>query len=484
MHAPGLQLRATQGAALSQQMQQGLKMLQMSALELEQAIAQALAGNPLLESDDALDSATPEDGENTEASQPEDDGADGAELDRELTWTTSSSSSSDRTTDDPVLLAPAPVKLRDHLLEQINVSGLAERDLLLARAIVEALDDDGYLRDPLAELAELIEPGSRGIERELEIALSFVQSLDPAGVGARSLGECLKLQLRARPIEEPGRLLALRIVESHLDLLAAHDTGRLTRALGCNEAEFAQANQLIRSLVPRPAATFGSGEPQHVVPDVTVRKMRGRWIAVPNTAASPRLRINRLYADAVRRDRGWSSTPMGTQLTEARWLLRSIEQRAETILKVASAIVASQQGFFEHGDVAIRPLHLRDIAAEVGVHESTVSRVTSGKYMATPRGLIEFKHFFGSRLVSEDGYRISPRAIQTLIRDIVEAEDPARPLSDIRITRQLEQRGASVARRTVTKYRDAIGIPPVEARRMIALAERNAGAGRGASAAG
>lgn len=473
MQAPGMQLRATQGAALSQQMQQGLKMLQMSALELEQAITQALAGNPLLESADALDDASSGEvdasGETTETTFDE------ADPERELTWSaTSSASSGERNADDPVLLAPAPRTLRDHLLAQVNVSGLGERDMALARLIIEALDDDGYLRDSLAELAEMIEPGERETERELEVVLSFVQSLDPIGVAARSLSECLALQLRARPVDEPGRELAMRIVDAHLKLLAAHDTGRLTRALGCNEAEFAQANQLIRSLAPRPTATFGSGEPQHVIPDVTVRRVRGRWIAFPNAAATPRLRINRLYAEAVRRDRGWSSTPMGAQLTEARWLLRSIEQRAETILKVASAIVATQQGFFDHGDVAIRPLHLRDIAAEVGVHESTVSRVTSGKYMATPRGLIEFKHFFGSRLVSEDGYRISPRAIQTLIRDIVESEDPARPLSDIRITRQLEQRGASVARRTVTKYRDAIGIPPVEARRMIAMASATA----------
>ena len=474
MHAPGLQLRATQGAALSQQMQQGLKMLQMSALELEQAIAQALSANPLLESDDALDEAGAEEGESTDLRSSEEDTDEGVDPERELTWsTTGGNHAGERTADDPVLLAPAPLSLRDHLLQQVNVSGLGERDLTLARVLVEALDEDGFLRDSLEEIAELVEPeGARTLVRELEVALSFLQSLDPAGVGARSVSECLLLQLRARPQDTPGLALAMRIVESHLDLLAAHDTARLTRMLGCSEPEFAQANQLIRSLAPRPAATFGSDEPQHVVPDVTVRKVRGRWMAFPNSAASPRLRINRLYADAVRRDRGWSSTPMGAQLTEARWLLRSIEQRAETILKVASAIVATQQGFFEHGDVAIRPLHLRDIAAEVGVHESTVSRVTSGKYMATPRGLIEFKHFFGSRLVSEDGYRISPRAIQTLIRDIVEAEDPRQPLSDIRITRQLEQRGASVARRTVTKYRDAIGIPPVEARRMIAMAQR------------
>jgi len=472
MHAPGLQLRATQGAALSQQMQQGLKMLQMSALELEQAISQALSTNPLLESDDALEGA--DEGEAIDTRASEEEGADEQiDPERELTWsTTGNNHSGERSVDDPVLLAPAPHSLRDHLLGQVNVSALGERDLVLARVLVEALDEDGYLRDSLEEIADLVEPGSRTLVRELDVVLSFVQSLDPTGVGARSVSECLMLQLRARPAGTPGLSLAMRIVESHLDLLAAHDTVRITRMLGCSERDFAQANELIRNLAPRPAATFGSDEPQHVVPDVTVRKLRGRWVAFPNSAASPRLRINRLYADAVRRDRGWSSTPMGTQLTEARWLLRSIEQRAETILKVASAIVATQQGFFEHGDVAIRPLHLRDIAAEVGVHESTVSRVTSGKYMATPRGLIEFKHFFGSRLVSEDGYRISPRAIQTLIRDIVDAEDPNQPLSDIRITRQLEQRGASVARRTVTKYRDAIGIPPVEARRMIAMAQQ------------
>lgn len=473
MHVPGLQLRATQGAALSQQMQQGLKMLQMSALELEQTIVQTLTMNPLLENDDPLDAAAPDDGESIESGTGEEAGDESVDFMRELNWSSvGSRNSGERQTDDPMLLVPAPLSLRDHLLQQVNVSGLDGRDLVLARILVEALDEDGYLRDPLEEIAVLVDPGSNAVASQLEVALSFVQSLDPAGVGARSVSECLLLQLRAQPQDKPGLALAMRIVDAHLDLLAAHDTVRLTRVLGCSEADFAQANQLIRSLAPRPTARFDSGEAQHVVPDVTVRKVRGRWTAFANAAASPRLRINQLYADAVRRDRGWSSTPMGVQFTEARWLLRSIEQRAETILKVARAIVETQQGFFEHGDIAIRPLHLRDIATEVGVHESTVSRVTSGKYMAAPRGLIEFKHFFGSRLVSEDGYRISPRAIQTLIRDIVDAEDPKRPLSDIRITHQLEQRGASVARRTVTKYRDAIGIPPVEARRMIAMAQQ------------
>lgn len=475
MQALGLHLRTSQNATLSPQMQQGLKILQMSALELEQQVVQALTSNALLE----LDTGEPADDAPAEANEvdlPEAqvESADPSEGLLEMSWSGTSNGSDDCEHDDPILLAPDRTSLRDHLLQQVNVSHLGERDAMLARLIVEALDEDGYLRDSFDEILQIASGELDAGEDELRTALRFVQSMEPVGVGARSVGECLCLQLQAKPDDQPGRALALRIVGEHLDLLAAHDTLRLTKTLDCSEEELGLAHQLILRLSPRPAAAFGSDDHRYVIPDVVVRRHRGKWVALPNPEATPKVRINRLYADAVQRSRGWSNTPMGGQLAEARWLMRSIAQRADTILKVAQAIVAEQQRFFDYGDIAIKPLHLRDIAQKVGVHESTVSRVTNGKYMSSPRGMIEFKHFFGSRLTDDDGFRCSSRAIQSLIRDIIAAEQAHQPLSDIKVTRLLEKRGVSVARRTVTKYRDALGIPPVEARRLKALAEAGA----------
>ncbi|MGD9942056.1 MAG: RNA polymerase factor sigma-54 [Burkholderiaceae bacterium] len=475
MQAIGLHLRTSQNTTLSPQMQQGLKILQMSALELEQQVLQALNSNALLEMEngEAGEEASADSGE-TEQAEAQSEASDPMEGLLEMSWSGTSSGSDDGEHDDPILLAPDRPSLRDHLLQQVNVSHLSERDAMMARLIVEALDEDGYLRDSFDEILQIAPPELEVAEAELRMALCFIQSMDPVGVGARSVAECLSLQLKAKPDDQPGRSLALRIVDEHLDLLAAHDTLRLTKALDCTEEALGVANQLIQRLSPRPAAAFGSDDHRYVIPDVVVRKQRGKWIAMPNPEATPRLRINRLYADAVQRSRGWSNTPMGAQLAEARWLMRSIAQRADTILKVAQAIVAEQQRFFDYGDIAIKPLHLRDIAQKVGVHESTVSRVTNGKYMSSPRGMIEFKHFFGSRLTDDDGFRCSSRAIQSLIRDIIAAEQAQQPLSDIKVTRMLEKRGVNVARRTVTKYRDALGIPPVEARRLKALAEANA----------
>ena len=459
MPGAAIHLQASQGAAMSAQLQHGLKMLQMSALELEQEVATLLADNPLLERPEEVGDEQPA-GLWSEARSG---GAVGG--------------------DDAEPSTPAPVSLREHLLQQVAVSALSAHDAAMARLVVEALDEDGYLRDGPAEIFAALANASRSAAGDLAIpllapaafeqafglALRFVQSLDPAGVGARSVAECLALQLRRLPEDEPARALALRIAEDCLELLAANDVCALTRRLGCDDAALGAARALLRSLAPRPAQAFAADEPRYLVPDVIVRQRAGRWVVTANPDASPQLRINRAYASVLRGARGWSNTPLGAQLNEARWLLRNLRQRADTIVRVAEAIVDAQQGWFEHGDIAIRPLFLRDVAARTGLHESTVSRVTAGKYMATPRGPIEFKHFFGSRLAGDDGFRMSPRSVQVLIRDIVAAEDPQCPLSDIRLTRVLAQRGVKLARRTVTKYRDAIGIPPLEARRLNAM---------------
>ena len=523
MQGAGLRLQAGQAAVLSAQVQHGLKMLQMSALELEQEVAKLLESNPLLERPEDVATATqtevgtdgqpsaeagldyaleplPGDSFDTGATNSEPlDSAPASEAVEAVpaadtpsdfgdAWPTGGGRGDDSI--DPVLLTPARVSLREHLLQQVNVSALEPGDAAVARLIVEALDADGYLRDDWRDILGSVAPSLAGaslldaaegddddgnsalieqFRQSFCIALRFVQSLDPAGVGARSVDECLRLQIERLPEDQPGRALALRLVSEFIDLLSSHDVGALTRKLQCTGAELGEAHQLIRSLAPRPAQAFAVQDNRYVVPEVIVREVNGKWVVHVNPDASPQVRINRAYASVVRSSRGWSNTPMGGQLSEARWLLRNLRQRADTIVRVAEAIVAAQQRFFEHGDIAIRPLFLRDIAAQTGLHESTISRVTAGKYMATPRGLIEFKHFFGSRLEAADGFRVSSRSIQVLIRDILAAEDPAMPLSDIRLTKALAERGVKVARRTVTKYRDAIGIPPVDARRLNAM---------------
>ncbi|MDX1376982.1 MAG: RNA polymerase factor sigma-54, partial [Burkholderiales bacterium] len=291
---------------------------------------------------------------------------------------------------------------------------------------------------------------------------------------ARSPAECLALQLEAQPAEAPGRALALEIVREHLATLAAHDTARLLQALGCDEAALRRAHELIQRLDPHPGSRFGTLGVHAVVADVVVRKLRGRWIAGINPQVLPRIRVNELYADIYRGSRE-GNAGLSQQLQEARWLVRNAQQRFQTIQRVAQAIVERQSRYFDYGDVAMKPLLQRDIAREVGVHESTVSRVASGKYMITPRGLIEFKHFFGTQVVGEDGHACSSTAIRALIRQIIAHEPAGAPLSDIKVTRKLGEYGIRVARRTVTKYRDAMRIPPVEARRLGAPSDAAAG---------
>jgi RNA polymerase sigma-54 factor len=467
-----------QGVALAAHLQDSLRLLQMSGPELAEEIARLLDSNPMLEGrplepgEEPAGQPEPAAGEPAQAAAPDEPVADEGGV-----WGQGARPAVD---DDLLPQVAAPVSLTEHLCQQIAASALAGQDAAVARLIVGALDDDGYLRDGPEELfSALLRQGNatggdgaalRGeFDASHAVALRFVQSLDPAGVGARSVAECLALQIGRMPAGLPGCALAARIAADCLDLFARNDIAGLQRRLACDAGELARARALILRLSPRPGQAFSQRAAPFIVPDVLVRRRGGKWQVVANPDAGPRVGLNRAYAAIVRATRGWSRTGMGNQRNEARWLLRSLRQRAATIQRVAEAILAAQQRWLEHGDIALQPLFLRDIAAVTGLHESTVSRVTQGKYMATPRGIVEFRHFFGSRLVSGDGFRMSPQAVQILIRDILAAEDPAAPLSDIRLTRQLEQRGVKLARRTVSKYRDAIGIPPVAARRLDAM---------------
>ncbi|MDP2135958.1 MAG: RNA polymerase factor sigma-54, partial [Sulfuritalea sp.] len=303
---------------------------------------------------------------------------------------------------------------------------------------------------------------------ELAIALRHLQNLDPAGVGARSAQECLALQLKCLPDSAP-RKLALAIVADHLDLLAARDFARIKKLLACSDDELRIAQTLIRSLNPRPGAQYAPIDTRYVVPDVTVKKQHERWVVSLNRDAMPRLRINRLYADILQRQRGGngSSAGLASQLQEAKWLIKNVQQRFDTILRVSQAIVDRQRAFFDHGEVAMRPLTLREIAETVSLHESTISRVTTQKYLASPRGIFELKYFFGSHVATDTGGAASSTAIRALIRQLVGAEDGKKPLSDSRLAEILGEQGIVVARRTVAKYRELLNIPPVNLRKVL-----------------
>jgi RNA polymerase sigma-54 factor len=448
-----LGLRLKQQLTLTPRLQQSVKLLQLSALECVQELHQSLAENPFLE--EVNEAADPR-------SQAEEaaDGSSPAELDFS---SPGSGSGGSEDAPDWTEWTASPATLHDSLREQLLLLGLGERDHALAHLIVDALDEDGFLRQPLEEVAALI---TEGLEPgEIETALRIVQTLEPSGVAARSLGECLALQLHVLDRGTPGRDLALRVVEGNLEMMAARDQSRLLESLGCTEQELRTAFDLIRTLDPRPGSKVGTFEPRAIVPDVIVRKEKKRWMVSINAAIYPRIRVNQQYAEQFRQAREGETTLLAQHLQEARWLVRNLEQRFLTIQRVAEAVVARQRNFFEYGDLAMRPLTLREIADELGLHESTVSRATSHKYMATPRGVIAFKRFFSRQLATTSGGSCSATAIRALLREFIAAEDRSNPLSDVQLTELLADRGVKVARRTVTKYRRSMQLPAVDFRR-------------------
>jgi RNA polymerase sigma-54 factor len=460
---PAIALRLRQHLTLTPQVQQALRLLQMSALEFAQEMDEALTANPFLEenSEAAVQAGTaeaPVEAQIEPRADPEIDvrmpqdggGAGGAERDNE--------------SDDWGGATDATPTLQEHLRQQLMLSQMGERDRTLAHMIVDSLDDDGYFKISFEELAAMVPPEHDVRPEEIGASLRLVQSLEPAGIAARTLEECLVLQLQALPAGTPGRDFAMSIARSHLKLLANREWSRLQHAVGCDEAALHTARALIRSLDPKPGQRFGPQEARYVIPDVMVRKNRDRWVASINPASLPRVRLNRTYADAIQGRRS-SHQSLARQLQEARWLLRSIEQRFATIQRVADAIVARQRGFFEYGEVAMKPLTLKLIAGELGLHESTVCRVTNSKYMATPRGLFEFKHFFSRKLATDSGGAASATAVRAVMRELIAAEDPGAPLSDAELARLLAQQGLRVARRTITKYRALMRMPSVDVRR-------------------
>lgn len=459
---PALQLRLGQQLALTPQLQQAIRLLTMSTLELQTELMLAVSSNPMLEWDEGAGGeadSTPE-GDDARLEGPvTEDSGEAAELD--LDWVAPESLRPARSEDDEggeEAQAAEVADLRSHLLWQLNLSRLPDRDLAIAIAIVESLDEDGYLHEDDASLARMVDADHPPPEDLVAAVRHFVQRLDPVGVASRNLADCLRVQLLQHE-RDAVRDLAVAIVEAHLPLLARHDRARLARELGVAAGQLDAAIALIRTLDPRPGARFARVGAEPIVPDVYVRKRHGQWEVVLNDAHRPRVRLNERYAHLLRSLGREECGPLRAQLQEARWLLKSLEQRDQTVLKTARVIVERQQAFLEQGPEAMRPLVMREVAEEIGVHESTVSRVTTRKYLRTPRGTYEFKYFFSSHVATRDGGEASSTAIQAMIRKLIEAEDAARPLSDSALSAALKRQGILVARRTVAKYREALRIP-------------------------
>ena len=475
---PTMQFRLSQHLTLTPQLQQSIRLLQLSTVELNQEIERLLMENPILELEDGESDAAAAAGpanadrEISPGASADETSGGNPERNEELPadfaapWRGAEDSSDDD--GDRSNAAPDLPTLRDHLNSELALTNLGARDRALVGLLVDALDEDGYLTQSLEEIAALMSAEAEVNVEELAIALRHLQNFEPPGVGARTPGECLALQIRAmKEGAGPHAALALAICEQHLELLASRDYVRLKSTTGASEEALRAAQLLIRGLNPRPGATFARIETRYVVPDVVVRKVKGVWRATLNQEAMPRLRVNRLYAELAARPRGSGGNALASQLQEARWLIKNVLQRFDTILRVSQAIVDRQRNFLEHGEVAMRPMVLREIADVLGVHESTISRVTTQKYMATPRGTFELKYFFGSHVATDTGGAASSTAIRALIKQLVAAENAKAPLSDSRIAQILGEQGIVVARRTIAKYRESLQIPPVNQRKSL-----------------
>ena len=515
-----LQVRLSQHLALTPQLQQSIRLLQLSTLELHQEIEQMMEQNPFLEPEeetvlpeaqfeglnastsasasDTAKTSTDADADgrssNDNVDEPagvdaaefgtteRDDWENGTERDdfdgiRELP-TSGSGSSGDNDDDfERQNRADAAVSLEDHLRTQLSSLRLSEEDAAAVHVLIESLNEDGYLADPLEEIAERLAEvlGIAGDEEReelmdrLQCGLNFLQSMEPTGVGARTLGECLSLQLRQKPPPKSTAvtlLAALKICTEHLGLLARRDFKKIAQLIEMDEPTVRAAQGLIVALEPKPGRPFARAEAQIIIPDVIVMKVARQWKAVLNPDVMPKLRVNDLYAQAIKSQRA-SGSALTARLQEARWFIRNIQQRFDTILRVSQAIIERQKNFFSHGAIAMKPLVLREIADELGLHESTISRVTTAKYMSTPFGTFELKYFFGSSLNTDAGGNASSTAVRALIKQLVAAESPAKPLSDSQLAELLEGQGIQVARRTVAKYREALKIAPANLRRTV-----------------
>ncbi|MGD8976554.1 MAG: RNA polymerase factor sigma-54 [Gammaproteobacteria bacterium] len=467
MLKPSLQLRLGQQLTMTPQLQQAIRLLQLPVLDLQAEIQAALESNVMLEQDE------PEESEAAEPLAAEDDAPAATAEEMEVEYaeiSTLGQSSGSTLPDDLRNNFDYPDRsrdnLQDHLLWQLQMDRFSDRERSVGEALIDAINEDGYLSASLAEIEDLLRADFDADEAEIERVLIRIQRFDPVGVGARDLSECLGCQLEQFADDTPGLELARAIAAEHLELVAQQQLAQLRRRLGADQELIDEALCLLRSLNPRPGGAVPSGTPEYIVPDVFVRRQEGRWVVEANPSIAPRLRVNQAYARLISRESEYEA--LRTQLQEARWLVKSLEIRNDTLLRVARTIVERQEDFLEQGEESMKPMILKDIAEAIEMHESTISRATTGKYMHTPRGVFEFRFFFSSHVSSTDGGEISSTAIRARIRKLVGDEPPEKPLSDSKIASLLEREGIKVARRTVAKYRESLGIPSSSDRRKLA----------------
>ena len=484
-----LQLKIGQTLTMTPQLQQAIRLLQLSTLELQTEVQTIIDSNPMLEQDE---------GEQEPVDKASDDGADDSpgtaateetlaaentdtipdELPTDSNWddtydsglTNLSAPGHDDRRDIFETMSSGSEGLQDHLHWQLDMANLSDTDRLVGNTLIDTIDDDGYLTQDTGEIHNQLVDRLPELDRdEVDAVLHLIQQFDPAGVGARDLRENLDLQLRRYPPDTPWLNEARTLVRDHLNLLASRDYNTLGRRMKLARDDLQHVVTLIQSLNPRPGSLFSTMEPEYIVPDVFVFKNKDKWSVELNTDAIPKLRINSLYASMVKRATNTrDNNYMRDNLQEARWFLKSLQSRHETLLKVANSIIRRQRAFFDYGEEAMKPMVLRSVAEEVEMHESTISRVTTRKYMHTPRGIYEFKYFFSSHVSTDTGGECSATAIRAIIKKLVAAENPVKPLSDSKMALILAKQGIKVARRTIAKYREAMSIAPSNERKRLA----------------
>ncbi|RZN45837.1 RNA polymerase factor sigma-54 [Escherichia sp. E13S3] len=473
----GLQLRLSQQLAMTPQLQQAIRLLQLSTLELQQELQQALESNPLLEqidTHDEIDTHETPDSETLDTADALEQKEMPEELPLDASWDTiytagtPSGTSGDYIDDElPVYQGETTQTLQDYLMWQVELTPFSDTDRAIATSIVDAVDDTGYLTVPLEDILESMGDEEIDID-EVEAVLKRIQRFDPVGVAAKDLRDCLLIQLSQFDKTTPWLEEARLIISDHLDLLANHDFRSLMRVTRLKEDLLKEAVNLIQSLDPRPGQSIQTGEPEYVIPDVLVRKHNGQWTVELNSDSIPRLQINQHYASMCNNARNdGDSQFIRSNLQDAKWLIKSLESRNDTLLRVSRCIVEQQQAFFEQGEEYMKPMVLADIAQAVEMHESTISRVTTQKYLHSPRGIFELKYFFSSHVNTEGGGEASSTAIRALVKKLIAAENPAKPLSDSKLTSLLSEQGIMVARRTVAKYRESLSIPPSNQRKQL-----------------
>ncbi|EFD4987556.1 RNA polymerase factor sigma-54 [Escherichia coli] len=473
----GLQLRLSQQLTMTPQLQQAIRLLQLSTLELQQELQQALESNPLLEQIDTheeIDTRETQDSETLDTADALEQKEMPEELPLDASWDTiytagtPSGTSGDYIDDElPVYQGETTQTLQDYLMWQVELTPFSDTDRAIATSIVDAVDETGYLTVPLEDILESIGDEEIDID-EVEAVLKRIQRFDPVGVAAKDLRDCLLIQLSQFDKTTPWLEEARLIISDHLDLLANHDFRTLMRVTRLKEDVLKEAVNLIQSLDPRPGQSIQTGEPEYVIPDVLVRKHNGHWTVELNSDSIPRLQINQHYASMCNNARNdGDSQFIRSNLQDAKWLIKSLESRNDTLLRVSRCIVEQQQAFFEQGEEYMKPMVLADIAQAVEMHESTISRVTTQKYLHSPRGIFELKYFFSSHVNTEGGGEASSTAIRALVKKLIAAENPAKPLSDSKLTSLLSEQGIMVARRTVAKYRESLSIPPSNQRKQL-----------------